>query len=65
MVSVWLTLESLPLDTLSCCVCAQVDAIRAGTSLVLQCRKAQQANDVVLDASAKLLKVVPEVRQPT
>jgi geranylgeranyl transferase type-2 subunit alpha len=39
----------------------QVDAIRDGTALILQCRKARRYDDAVLDASAKLLKVVPEV----
>jgi len=39
----------------------QVDAIRTGTGLVLQCRKQQRYDPVVMDASAKLLKVVPEV----
>lgn len=41
----------------------KVDAIRAGTALVLACRAKRQYNEVVMDASAKLLKVVPEVRQ--
>jgi len=39
----------------------KVDAIRNGTGLVLQCRKQQRYDPVVMDASAKLLKVVPEI----
>lgn len=39
----------------------QVDAIRAGTGLVLQCRQARRYDALVMEASAKLLKVVPEV----
>ena len=40
----------------------QVDAIRTGTALVLECRKQRRYDEVVMNASAKLLKVVPEVR---
>lgn len=39
----------------------QVDAIRNGTALILSCRKAKRYDDVAMDASGKLLKVVPEV----
>ncbi|MEW5303691.1 MAG: hypothetical protein WDW36_006360 [Sanguina aurantia] len=39
----------------------KVDAIRTGTSLVLECRKAKRYDAAVLEASSKLLKVVPEI----
>ncbi len=39
----------------------QVDAIRNGTALILQCRQLKRYDETVLTASAKLLKVVPEV----
>ncbi len=42
--------------------CVQVDAIRNGTALILQCHRQKRYDDVVMNASAKLLKVVPEVR---
>lgn len=42
----------------------KVDAIRKGTALILECRKLKRFDSVALDASAKLLKVVPEVRWP-
>ncbi|KAG1679955.1 hypothetical protein FOA52_007019 [Chlamydomonas sp. UWO 241] len=40
---------------------ASVDAIRNGTALILSCRKAKRYDDVAMDASGKLLKVVPEI----
>ena len=40
----------------------QVDAIRQGTALVLECRRLQRYDPPALAAAAKLLKVVPEVR---
>ena len=42
----------------------KVDAIRKGTALILECRKSKRYDSVALDASAKLLKVVPEVGGP-
>ncbi|GFR50411.1 hypothetical protein Agub_g12628, partial [Astrephomene gubernaculifera] len=39
----------------------KVDAIRNGTALVLEYRKQRKYDPAVLDASAKLLKVVPEI----
>jgi hypothetical protein len=39
----------------------QVDAIRDATTLVLGCRKEKRYDALALGASAKLLKVVPEV----
>jgi geranylgeranyl transferase type-2 subunit alpha len=42
-------------------VCAQVDAIRNGTALILQCRQHKRYDEAVMVAAAKLLKVVPEV----
>eukprot|EP00955_Chlamydomonas_euryale_P101581 365355-Chlamydomonas_euryale.AAC.12 len=39
----------------------QVDAIRNGTALILSCRKARRYDAAAMDASAKLLQVVPEV----
>jgi len=53
--------HSLP----SLALAAKVDAIRNGTGLVLQCRKQQRFDPMVMDASSKLLKVVPEVRRVT
>ena len=41
---------------------SQVDAIRDATTLVLGCRKEKRYDALALEASAKLLKVVPEVR---
>lgn len=41
----------------------QVDAIRQGTALVLECRRLKRYDAPALAASAKLLKVVPEVRK--
>lgn len=40
----------------------QVDAIRHGTALVLECRKQGRYDEAAMDAAGKLLKVVPEVR---
>lgn len=40
----------------------QVDAIRKGTAMVLECRKQKRYDNLVMDAAAKLLRVVPEVR---
>jgi geranylgeranyl transferase type-2 subunit alpha len=40
-----------------------VDAIREATTLVLGCRKQKRYDAPALEASAKLLKVVPEVRR--
>ena len=42
----------------------KVDAIRSATALILECRKLKRYDSVALDASAKLLKVVPEVNLP-
>ncbi|EFJ47256.1 hypothetical protein VOLCADRAFT_117940 [Volvox carteri f. nagariensis] len=39
----------------------KVDAIRNGTALVLEYRKQKKYDPAVLDAAAKLLKVVPEI----
>ncbi|KAG2496268.1 hypothetical protein HYH03_005501 [Edaphochlamys debaryana] len=39
----------------------KVDAIRNGTALVLEYRKQRKYEPAILDASAKLLKVVPEI----
>lgn len=39
----------------------KVDAIRNGTALVLECRRQRKYDAAVMDASAKLLKVVPEI----
>uniref|UniRef100_A0A7S0V800 Geranylgeranyl transferase type-2 subunit alpha n=1 Tax=Polytomella parva TaxID=51329 RepID=A0A7S0V800_9CHLO len=39
----------------------KVEAIKQGTALVLKCRNLGVYNDVVINASSKLLKVVPEV----
>ncbi|KXZ54759.1 hypothetical protein GPECTOR_4g829 [Gonium pectorale] len=39
----------------------QVDAIRNGTALVLEYRKQRKYEPAILDAAAKLLKVVPEI----
>ena len=41
-----------------------MDAIRQGNALVLECRRQLRSDQAALDASAKLLKVVPEVRRP-
>lgn len=40
----------------------QVDAIRNGTALVLEYRRQKKYEPAIMDAAAKLLKVVPEVR---
>lgn len=40
----------------------QVDAIRQGTALVLECRRLARYDPPALAAAAKLLTVVPEVR---
>jgi hypothetical protein len=42
----------------------QVDAIRQGTALVLECRRLKRYDAAALTAAAKLLKVVPEVWPP-
>eukprot|EP00798_Chlamydomonas_sp_ICE-L_P016048 gene16048-22184_t len=39
----------------------KVDAIRNGTAMVLECRRKMRYDDMVMDAAAKLLKVVPEI----
>ena len=51
--------------TVSTCILnfRKVDAIRNGTAMILECRKLKRYDPVALEASAKLLKVVPEVRK--
>jgi hypothetical protein len=46
-----------------CAACprSQVEAIRQGTALVLECRRLRRYDPPALAAAAKLLKVVPEV----
>ena len=39
----------------------QVDAIRKGTGMVLECRRQKRYDGPVMEAAAKLLRVVPEV----